>query len=89
MAKTKFIIYSDDDDIWDKNKAELTIESLKTSKVVCHEFSQSLGVLIKSLDFFLEENLKLYLLVIFYLDQIFLGEGLGLQAKRNILNISI
>ena len=38
IAKTKFIIYSDDDDIWDKNKAELTIESLKTSKVVCHEF---------------------------------------------------
>jgi len=40
ITKTQLIFYSDDDDIWDKKKAELTVKSLKTSKVVCHEFSK-------------------------------------------------
>ena len=38
IAKTDNIIFSDDDDIWEINKAFLTIESLKESQVECHEF---------------------------------------------------
>ena len=88
IAKTKFIIYSDDDDIWNKNKAELTIKSLKTSKVVCHEFTK-FGGLIKSLDFFLEENLKLFLLVIFFWIKHFWRRVRDCRSKRNFLNIPI
>ena len=40
ISKTKYIIYSDDDDIWVSNKAELTIKSLNTSQIVCHEFTK-------------------------------------------------
>lgn len=39
-AKTDNIIFSDDDDVWEINKAFLTIESLKESQVVCHAFSK-------------------------------------------------
>ena len=40
IAKSKYILFSDDDDIWEINKGELTIESLKNNQVVCHEFSK-------------------------------------------------
>ena len=40
ISKTKYIIYSDDDDLWEFEKAYLTIEALKSSQVVCHEFSK-------------------------------------------------
>ena len=39
-ANTDNIIFSDDDDVWEINKAFLTIESLKESQVVCHAFSK-------------------------------------------------
>ena len=38
ISNSQYIIYSDDDDIWESNKAELTVEALKNSQIVCHEF---------------------------------------------------
>lgn len=38
ISKSQYIIFSDDDDVWESNKAELTLEALKNSQLVCHEF---------------------------------------------------
>ena len=40
ITKTQYIIYSDDDDIWESNKGELIIESLNSAPIVCHEFTK-------------------------------------------------
>lgn len=40
IANTKYLIFSDDDDIWELRKAELTVASLKKNKVVAHAFSK-------------------------------------------------
>ena len=40
ISYSDYLIFSDDDDIWEINKAELTIQSLKNSQVVCHEYSK-------------------------------------------------
>ena len=40
ITKTNYIIYSDDDDIWEFNKGELTIKSLKNSQIVCHDYTK-------------------------------------------------
>lgn len=40
LSKSNNLIFSDDDDIWEHNKGELTVEALKNSQVVCHEYSK-------------------------------------------------
>ena len=40
IAKTKYLIFADDDDNWEIKKGELTLESLQKYKVVTHEFSK-------------------------------------------------
>ena len=40
IATQKNVLFSDDDDIWEINKGELTIKSLRNYQVVSHEFSK-------------------------------------------------
>lgn len=40
LSKSNYLIFSDDDDIWEINKGEHTLEALKNSQVVCHEYSK-------------------------------------------------
>ena len=83
MAKTKLILYSDDDDIWDKNKAEFTIEALKTSKVVCHEFTK-FGEINQKPRFLLGRKFKnIYLNDLLFGSNIF-GGGSGIAGRKEI-----
>ena len=40
LANSDFLLYSDDDDIWNIDKAKYVIESLKYSQVVTHDFTK-------------------------------------------------
>ena len=57
IAESKHLIFSDDDDIWEFNKGELTIKSLNHSQVVCHEYSK-FGVLSKKPKFIIGKKKK-------------------------------
>ncbi len=83
IAKTKYIIYSDDDDIWEFNKGELTIKSLDTSQVVCHEFTK-FGEIYQKPKYILGKKIKM----INYKDLLFgsniFGGGSGIAGRREI-----
>ena len=83
IAKTKFIIYSDDDDVWNKNKAELTIKSLKTSKVVCHEFTK-FGEINQKPRFLLGRNFKTISLSDLLFGSNIFGGGSGIAGRKEI-----
>ena len=40
LAKSDFIMFSDDDDIWEPNKGQLVLESLKNNDAVTHDFTK-------------------------------------------------
>ena len=84
IAKSDIIIFSDDDDYWEVNKAELTIESLKNFQVVCHAYSKFGSSNKKKTKFHLGKFKKIVNL--FYLtsgDNIF-GGGSGIAGKKEI-----
>ena len=84
ISKTSYIIFSDDDDIWEINKASLTLDSLENYQVVAHSFSK-FGNKFKEFNSLLGHKKKLidikYLL---YADNIF-GGGSGIAARKEIL----
>jgi glycosyltransferase involved in cell wall biosynthesis len=83
IAKTDNIIFSDDDDIWEINKAFLTIESLKNSQVVCHAFSK-FGSKSPINRYNLGKNkISVSLNYLIFGDNIF-GGGSGIAGKKNI-----
>ena len=83
IAKADNIIFSDDDDIWESNKAFLTIESLKDSQVVCHAFSK-FGSKFNKTRYNLGKN-KIYVTLPYLLfgDNLF-GGGSGIAGKKEI-----
>ncbi len=84
LSKTNIIIFSDDDDIWDFKKAELTLKSLKTNQVVCHAYSK-FGFLETAPKYKLGKKKKLVsIFSLIYGDNIF-GGGSGIAAKKEIL----
>ena len=40
LAKSNFILFSDDDDIWEPNKGQQVLESLKNNDAVTHDFTK-------------------------------------------------
>ena len=84
ISESKYIIFSDDDDIWEINKASLTLDSLENYQVVAHSFSK-FGNKFKEFNSLLGHKKKLidikYLL---YADNIF-GGGSGIAARKEIL----
>ena len=84
LAKTNFIIFSDDDDIWELEKAELTLESLKKNQVICHDFTK-FGLFKKGPSYKLGKQRKiLSILSILYANNIW-GGGSGISARKEIL----
>lgn len=84
VSKTNLIIFSDDDDIWDNKKAELTIKSLRTNQVVCHEYSK-FGFIDKQPSYRLGKKKKLISInALLYGNNIF-GGGSGIAARKEIL----
>ena len=84
ISKTNHIIFSDDDDLWEINKASLTLDSLNNHQVVAHSFSK-FGNKYKKFNSLLGRKKKVigikYLL---YADNIF-GGGSGIAARKEIL----
>ena len=82
-AKTDNIIFSDDDDVWEINKAFLTIESLKESQVVCHAFSKFNSKSQISRHNFGKNKIFVTLPYLIFGDNIF-GGGSGIAGKKEI-----
>ena len=83
ITNTKLIIYSDDDDIWHKKKGELTIQSLKASKIICHEFTK-FGEDFQKPRFILGEKSKIISTVDLLLGSNIFGGGSGIAGRREI-----
>ena len=83
-ASTDNIIFSDDDDIWEINKAFLTIESLKESQVVCHAYSKFGSNKDKRTIYNLGKSKRFVTLIyLMYGDNIF-GGGSGIAGKKEV-----
>ena len=83
IASSEYIIFSDDDDIWENNKAELTMNSLKSVQVVCHAHSK-FSFDVKKFKYNLGKIKKqVSLITLIYGDNIF-GGGSGIAAKKEI-----
>ena len=83
-SKTNIILFSDDDDIWERNKGELTIKSLKRCQVVCHEYSK-FGLINKKPSYKLGKKGKIVSLrSILYGNNIY-GGGSGIAARKEVL----
>ncbi len=84
ISKSKYIIYTDDDDIWESNKAELTIESLHHSQVVCHEYSK-FGSIIQKPKFLMGKNKKFIKLIYLLFGTNIFGGGSAISSLKEIL----
>ncbi len=83
-SKTDIILFSDDDDIWSFNKAELTLKSLKNYQVVCHEFSK-FGLLKKKPRYKLGKKAKTVSILSLIHGNNIWGGGSGIAARKEIL----
>ena len=84
ISNSKYIIFSDDDDIWEINKAELTLKALKIYPVVCHAYNKFGNCQNKSYYQLGYKGRLLSLFSLFYGDNIY-GGGSGIAARREIL----
>ena len=84
IAKSDNIIFSDDDDLWEKNKAFLTIKSLQNCQVVCHAYSKFGSNKDERTIYNLGKNKRFVTLTyLIYGDNIF-GGGSGIAGKKEI-----
>ena len=83
-ANTNFLIFSDDDDIWELNKAKFTIECLKDFPVVCHEFSK-FGQITRGSKFRLGKKKKILNLKSLLFGTNIFGGGSGIAARKEIV----
>ena len=84
IAESKYLIFSDDDDIWDPQKAELTIQSLKNSQVVCHEYSK-FGALNQKPKFIMGKKKKFIKLIYLLFGSNIFGGGSAIAALKEIV----
>ena len=83
ISNSKYLIFADDDDIWEINKAELTLNALKIYPVVCHAYTKFGGSIKKN---YYQLGNKEKLISLFSLlnsDNIY-GGGSGIAARREI-----
>tara|TARA_B100000989_G_scaffold291707_1_gene266554 strand:+ start:1933 stop:2712 length:780 start_codon:yes stop_codon:yes gene_type:complete len=83
ITKTNYIIYSDDDDIWELNKGELTIKSLNTSQIVCHEYTK-FGEIDQKPKFILGKNPRIINSKDLLFGSNIFGGGSGIAGRREI-----
>ena len=83
ISKSKFIIYSDDDDIWAINKSQKTIECLQNYKVVFHEFSK-FGSYHQNPKFILGKKEKIIPIIFLILASNIFGGGSSIAAWREV-----
>ena len=84
IANSKYLIFSDDDDIWEKDKAKLTVESLQKSQVVCHEYSK-FGYINQNPKFLLGKKKKFITLFDLKLGSNIFGGGSGIASRKEII----
>ena len=83
ITKTNYIIYSDDDDIWEFNKGELTIKSLNSSQLVCHEFTK-FGEIYQKPKFILGKKTKMINPKDLLFGSNIFGGGSGIAGRKEI-----
>ena len=84
LANSNYLIFSDDDDIWETNKARLTIDSLQKSQVVCHEYSK-FGYIKKNPKFIIGKKKKFITLFDLMFGSNVFGGGSGIASRREII----
>ena len=84
ISESKYLFFSDDDDIWEYNKAELTIKSLKNSQVVCHEYSK-FGALNQNPKFLMGKKKKLVKLIYLLFGSNIFGGGSAIATLKEIV----
>ena len=84
ISQTKYLIYSDDDDIWEKTKGELTIESLTRNQVVCHEYTK-FGSYYQKPKFLMGKKKKLMRIKDLIMGSNIFGGGSGIACLREIV----
>ena len=84
ISKSKYLFFSDDDDIWDPQKAELTIQSLKNSQVVCHEYSK-FGALCQKPKFLMGKKKKFIKLIYLLFGANIFGGGSAIATSKEIV----
>jgi len=84
IAESKYLIFSDDDDIWDSNKGALTIKSLKNSQVVCHEYSK-FGALNQKPKFIMGKKKKFIKLIYLLFGSNIFGGGSAIATLKEIV----
>ncbi len=84
ISKSKYLFFSDDDDIWEFNKGELTIKSLNNSQVVCHEYSK-FGALNKKPKFIIGKEKKYIKLIYLLFGSNIFGGGSAIAALKEIV----
>ena len=84
IAKTKYLIFSDDDDIWDRKKGELTIQSLSINQVLCHEYSK-FGYSDQRPKFLMGKKRKLIKIKDLLMGSNIFGGGSGIACIREVV----
>ena len=84
IARSKNILFSDDDDIWEKNKAEKINKSLKKYKVVTHDFTK-FGAKLQKQKFLLGKSKKIIPLYSLIQGTNLYGGGSSISAKKEVL----
>ncbi len=84
ISYSDYLIFSDDDDIWEMNKGELTLESLKNSQVVCHEYSK-FGNSHQKPKFIIGERKKLINIIYLLFGSNIFGGGSGIASLKEIV----
>ena len=84
ISKSKYLIFSDDDDIWEYSKGELSIKSLKNSQVVCHEYSK-FGALNQNPKFIIGKKKKFIELIYLLFGSNIFGGGSAIATLKEIV----
>lgn len=84
ISKTKYLFFSDDDDIWEYNKGELIFKSFNNSQVVCHEYSK-FGELNKKPRFLIGKKKKYIKLIYLLFGSNIFGGGSAIATLKEIV----
>ena len=84
IAKSQYLVFSDDDDIWEFSKGELTVKSLKNSQVVCHEYSK-FGALNQNPKFLMGKKKKLIKLIYLLFGSNIFGGGSAIASLKEVV----
>ena len=84
ISYSDYLIFSDDDDIWEINKGELTVKSLKNHQVVCHEYSK-FGNFYQKPKFIIGKRKKLINIIYLLFGSNIFGGGSAIASLKEIV----